>query len=511
MIEVDEILYRWSKGLNERKIAQSLGISRNTVRKVLFQAKSQGLNLDCREASENGTLKDLFDRLYKKKSIKGPAEAYFSRHHGQIEEWLSTPHMTVTQMARLFKDQDGRVSETSLRRYIHKYIPSLPSSTLHLVTTPGQQAQVDFGYAGLMKDPISQKMRKAYAFVMTLSHSRYRFVRFVFRQDSKSWVDCHIRAFHFFGGVTLTVMIDNLKAGIIKPDIYDPVLNRTYGELEKHYGFVCDPTKVRVPKHKGKVERSITLIRQQVISGKVFKDIEEANAYALQWCRHEIGMRPSRTTGQAPWDLFIKEEKALLKPLPSEDYEYATWQELKVHRDHHIVFEGSFYSLPTQYIGTMVWVRASHRMVDIYANHQRIKQHVRSYRRGQWVTDRQDYPKYARAFLERDKAWCLEQGRCGGPSTYQFLSQVLEKPGVINQRKAQAVLRLAEKYGSGRLEAACARSIIFENYSYRSLKGILTQGLDKRLVQEDCRTPLPKQGSYLRQRHDLQPIQGVCL
>ena len=514
MVEIDEILYRWLKGISERKIAQSLGVSRNTVKKIVFQAKAAGLKRTSEQAEAEEKIGALWNLLYDKKKPSGGAQAYIASHHEQVMAWLSAPHMTVNQMVRLFKEQGHAVSETSLRRYIRKHIPSLPSSTVHLQTVPGHQAQVDFGYAGLMKDPVSQKMRKAHAFIMTLSHSRHRFVGFVFRQDAKSWIDCHIRAFHFFGGVPATVMIDNLKSGVTTADFYDPVLNRTYGELERHYGFVCDPTKVRTPEHKGKVERSVTIVRQQVIAGRAFKDIEEANAYALQWCRHEIGTRPSRTTGQAPWESFIQEEKNFLKPLPAQDYEYATWQELKVHRDHHIVFEGSFYSVQTQYIGAMVWVRASQRMVDIYVNHQRIKRHIRACNRGQWVTDPQDYPKGAKAFLEKDKAYCLEQGRLIGTSAYQFLSQVLEKPGLVNQRRAQAILRLAGKYGVQRLEAACQRAISFENYTYRSLKGILAQGLDGQPLQEDrtARTTLPEQTSYLRGQHEFQPVcQGASL
>ena len=511
MIEVDEILYRWLKGMSERRISGSLGISRMTVRKILSQARQLGLK-DIPQDADFAQLKSCLFELRQGTKVSSPAQDYLKVHHEQIESWLLLPYMTVTQMIRLFVEQGNKVSETSLRRYIRKYFPSLPDSTVHLKTIAGRQAQVDFASVGLMKDSLSQKMRKAYAFIMTLSHSRYRFVRFVFKQDVKTWIDCHIRAFHFFGGVPETVMPDNLKSGVITPDFYDPILNRAYGELEKHYGFVCDPTKIRMPQHKGKVERSVTIVRQQVLAGRIFKDIEDANVHTLHWCRHEIALRPTRTTGRSPWEMFIQEEKALLKPLPFEDYECPTWQELKVHRDHHVVFEGSFYSVATQYIGKMVWVRASERMVEIYLDHQKIKTHIRAHSRGQWITDPQDYPKHARAFLEKDKDYCLEQAKLIGSSTYQFLSRVLKQPSLLHQRKAQAILRLEEKYGSQRLEAACQRAISFENHSYRSLKGILAQGLEIQEVQtaREIKSCLLTQASYLRERHEFQPLmQGV--
>jgi transposase len=445
---------------------------------------------------------------HQKESSAGVVQAYLSSQHEQISQWREMPYMTVTQMVRLFQEQGQRISETSLRRYLAKHFPTLPSATVHLETVPGRQAQGDFFYAGMMMDPLTQKVRKAYGFIMTLSHSRHRFVRFVFRQDVETWIDCHIRAFHFFGGVPETIMLDNLKAGVVKADIYDPLFNRSYGELERHYGFVCDPNKVRTAQHKGKVERSVTIVRQQVLAGRSFKDSEEANTAALTWCRHEIATKVTRTTGRTPWDLFEKEEKACLKPLPATDYECALWQHLKVHRDHHVVFEGSYYSVPTQYIGQIVWLRASKRMVEIYLEHQKIKTHVRAKTRGQWVTDPQDYPQSKQEFLLKDKEVCLKQAQDIGPFTVQFLDRLLKVPTMLGQRKAQAILRLASYYGEARLEAACQRFLSFDNYAYRSVKKILAHGYHEERGIPIQPPILDHQTSYLRPVHELVPVQG---
>lgn len=429
MIEVDEVLYRWQKGMSERSIARSLGIARMTIRKIIFQARATGLQ----ESSDSEDIARVHLALCQMRRIKkgkSPVRESLKEYHEKISSWLEIPHMTVTQMAKLLKEENKVVSENTLRRYIQQHFPPLPKSTIHLETKPGQQGQVDFACVGLMQDPVREKLRKAYAFILTLSHSRYRFVRFVFKQDIPTWIDCHIRAFHFFGGIPLTLMPDNLKSGIDKADLYDPVVNRAYGELERHYGFVCDPTKVRTPRHKGKVERSVSLVRQQILAGRSFKDIEEANAYALQWCRYEIGLKPSRTTGQAPWEKFVQEEKETLLPLPEKDYVCPLWQGAKAHRDHHVVFEGSFYSVPNQYIGQDLWIRASERLVEIYLDTLKIKTHIRSYIRGQWVTDPQDYPKEARLFLQGDESHCLGQAREIGASTYNFLTQLFKSPAL---------------------------------------------------------------------------------
>ncbi len=519
MVEVEEVLYRWLKGMSKRKIAASLGISRHTVKKLILQAEQAGLK---QESSVN-ELEALRPTLVSLRARNGSgsgggdggssssgggiAQAYLASQHLQIEHWRQLPHMTVTQMVRLFQDKGDRVSETSLRRYIKKHFPSLPASTVHLETVPGQQAQVDFGYVGLMVDPLVQKLRKAYAFIMTLSHSRYRFVRFVFRQDVATWVDCHIRAFHFFGGVPQTVMLDNLKAGVLKADIYDPVFSLTDSALERQNYFVCYPDKVRVDRHKDKVERSVQPVRQQVLAGKNYQDIEEANTAALHWCRHEIAGRVTRTTGHTPWELFDTQEKPCLKPLPSTDYECALWQELRVHRDHHVVFDGSYYSLPTQYIGQTVWLRATARMVELYINHQKVKAHVRSQSRGQWITDQQDYTKGQQIFLSQDKEQCLQQAKQIGPFTTQFLEKVLTGPTMIGQRKAQAILRLADTYDRSRVESACQRSVGFGNYTYRSLKKILAHNYAEPHDQPGP-APLRKETSYIRSSHEFAPLHG---
>ena len=152
---------------------------------------------------------------------------------------------------------------------------------------------------------------------------------------------------------------------MIKPNIYDPTLNRVYADLERHYGFIADPAKVRTPQHKGVVERNIRTVKEQVIAGRGHKDIHEANQYALQWCRQEIAHRVVRTTGRTPWDLFTSEDKPALLPLPDKPFDNPHWQEAKVHKDQHIVYKGSFYSLPYSFVGESVWVRGTHRFIQV--------------------------------------------------------------------------------------------------------------------------------------------------
>jgi hypothetical protein len=219
MIEISEILYRWVKGTSVRSISRSLGVSRNTLKEILKAAKYHGLNPVVSSNEDIADVAKIITLSRRKKIRPNDTEIKISPWHDQLSIWNEQSNMTITQMIRLLSEKGFDISDTSLRRYFNKHFTKPKDITIHLETIPGKQAQVDYGYVGMLLDPVSNKLRKAYAFIMTLSHSRYRFVYFVFRQDVATWIDCHVRSFNFFGGVVETVLLDNLKAGVLKPNI----------------------------------------------------------------------------------------------------------------------------------------------------------------------------------------------------------------------------------------------------------------------------------------------------
>ena len=500
MIEISEILYRWTKQMPKKRIAKSLGMSINTIRKVIRKvirkAESLGMQQTEKDLNKISAISEKIKvKFVNKKNTT--AQSAIAIYHDQIRLWHSQRDMTITQMQRLLKEQNFSVSYSSLMRYVSKHFPKTYTSTVVLHTPPGKEAQVDFGYVGHMFDPVMQRLRKAYAFVMTLSYSRYRFVRFVFKQDSPTWIDCHIRAFEFFGGVPETVILDNLKSGVIKPHIYDPTINKAYAELERYYGFVIDPTKIATPTHKGKVERSIPIVRQQLIAGREYSSIVEANEKSLSWCRYEIAHRVTRTTGETPWARFTRDEKSKLLDLPVKPYECPIWQSGIVHKDHHVVVAGSFYSVPTNYIGRTVWIRVGNEDVQIFFNDTCIKIHAKSKTTGSWVTDSRDYPEKARAFIELDKKTCQKKAKALGEKVYAFIEPLLSPFSRTQQRKALAIFRLADQYGGSRLNKACGRALLFENNEIGCLTRILEKSLEAQSVQSDHQK-IDLDGAFLR-------------
>jgi len=476
MIEFDEVFFRFQQGQNVSQIARALGQARDTVRKYLRRGIEAGLTVGGDESQRHRVRAAVHATLVRPEATPPRAsEQLLQPYAEQIGRWLGEEDMTVKQIWRLLRERGVAVGHTSVKRFVRRHIePPVPRVTVRLETPPGRQAQVDFGRAKLH---LGDERRLRWAFVMALSHSRHRFVRFVERQDTATWIDCHVRAFEFFGGVPETVLLDNLKPGVVKPDLYDPTVNRAYGELERHYGFVVDPTRVAKPEHKGKIERSMPTIRQQLVAGRHYADLAAANEAALRWCRDGVGREVHGTTQEAPLVRFERDEQAALKPLPATAFERPTWAELKVHPDHHVVFERSYYSVPTRFVGRSVWVKGTRHLVEIYCDETLIKTHPRATRRGTRVTDENDYPEAAKAHLFAHPVYCRTKAAHYGPNTGRFVETILASHALVHLRKAQAVLRLGEKYGARRMEEACAYLLHFETTEIRRLQRILEKGV----------------------------------
>ncbi len=504
MPTIREVLYQSTKNISIRNIAKAFNMSKTTVKKYLNIATKYGYTSKINDEDLQEIAVKVEDSLYNnKENKKAVAMTLLLTHKDQIRTWLSEPSMTHSQIQRLLGKEDVAVSRRSISRFIQSHFPELPKYTIHIITEPGKEAQVDFGYVGMMKDQ-SGKLRKTYIFVMTLSHSRYRYVEFASSQNQLTWAQLHINAFQFFGGVPAIVVLDNLKSGVIKPNIYDPTLNETYSELSRFFGFAIDPTKVYMPEHKGKVERSIRIVREQLLAGRLYEDVSIANTEARKWCQDEISHRVCSSTGAKPIDIFKSEEKDKLIHLPLSSFDMPEWTVGKVHKDHHFVVKGNFYSVPTKYIGKEINIRIGLKTISAYYKYKIIKTHPRNYGKGQWITDQKDYPESALYYLENTPAVCLEAAKSIGEATYQIIETTV-KPGTrIGLRKAQAILRLADKYSKERLEQACARAISYDNYCHKTLVNILASGIDKQNTAKSLLTVNDNIGdsAYLRKQEE---------
>jgi transposase len=497
MNEVAETIYQWHKGMKIQHISQSLNLDRKTVRKYVGMARSLGIAQGGPLPDEQELVSRLKDRQLQEAAYETPALDRVAEYRDEIKDLLEDREMTAKQVWRLLKEKRHiDVGYTTIKRYLRsEFSYGRTKATVRIETPPGEEAQVDYGYAGLMYDPEAQKRRKTWAFIMTLSSSRHKFVRFVFHQDTGMRLDCHERAFAFFGGVPKRIILDNLKSGVMKPDIYDPTLNRAYADMERFYGFVADPAKVAMAQHKGKVERAVPVVRKHLLAGRTFADIAEANERALRWRKDEIGMEVHGATKNKPYPTFLTDERPHLMPLPPAPFERPLWKECAVHPDHHIVFDKSYYSLPTRYIGKKAWVKGTAKTTEIFLNQERIKVHLRSHVPGRWVTDQSDYPPEKLAFLMATPTWCRKKAAEFGLHTEALITAILKENAMRNLRKAQALLRLAEKYAN--FEKIAERALSYGATRYRTIKAMLEKELSDE--QPTGRAPLSDLGQrFLR-------------
>jgi len=410
-------------------------------------------------------------------------------------------------LQHLQQDHGYGGSYGSVWRFVHQLEPSPPDVTVRIETPPGEDAQVDFGYAGWLFDPDTEKRRKSWAFVMTLCWSRHQYVELVFDQTVDTWLRLHEHAFSFFGGVPHRVVLDNLKAAIIKACVEDPTVQRSYRELAEHYGFRIAPCRPGKPEHKGKVENGVHYVKRNFLSGQDLSDIHQANEKVLVWVEKTAGQRIHGTTKEKPWVRFSEVEQDALLPLPATSFDRAVWKQATLHRDCHIVFEQSYYSAPYRLVGERLWVRGGLTSVCIFSEYTLVAIHPRAKHPGERHTLLDHLPPDKADGLRHTRAYCAQKAQQIGPHTEQVVSRLLEERPVDRLPMVHRILRLEQTYGGDRLEQACARALHFDDVTARTIRGILEKGLET-IALPLWTLPGPKTACFARSSEELLPGGG---
>lgn len=503
MRDIAEILDHWQAGRSIRGISGSLGASRPAIRKYIRLASAHGYHPGGPPPAQGwqAFLKEVAPELFNP-ALGSAIFAELRVHHETIRESLL--HTTVmTSWQRLREDPGISVSYSSFYRYVRKYLPEclepMPITVRREDPPAGEEAQIDYGYLGLWPDPATGKKRRLWVFVMILSHSRHMFAQAVWRMDQTSWLDSHIAAFDFLGGVPRRLVLDNLATGVLKADLYDPLMNRGYAEMASYYGVLLDPARAAKPKDKPRVERMVPYIRSSFWAGRTFASVDEINRELRMWCLRTAGLRIHGTTRQKPFEVFREIEQAVLRPLPPEPFEIAIWSKAKVGRDCYVWAGGGWYTVPYRYYGKEIMIKLTPQMVQVYHEGELIKTHVRV---GKWKrgTDWDDFPPEKAAFFRRTPDWCRQKARKLGEEVHRTVGALLDDHALYHLRQVHAIIRLEEKYGQDRLNAACGRANAFGDPAYRTVKNILERNLDRREWEE----PAPvNAGAFLRGPQEL--------
>ncbi|MEB3421562.1 IS21 family transposase [Salipiger marinus] len=361
----------------------------------------------------------------------------------------------------------------------------------------GAVMQTDYaGHTFPITDPATGAVHRAQIFVAVLGASSYTFAWASLTQTLPDWIEAQVRALKFFGGVPKAIVCDNLKAAVAKPLWFEPSITKTFADMAAHYDTTILPTRPRKPRDKGKVEGAVLIVERWILArlrNMQFFSVEALNA-AIAELLVDLNDRPMRRIDRSRRDLFEEIERPALSTLPPEAFEYAEWKQAKVHPDYHIDVLHSFYSVPHRLIGKRVDVRLTHRMVEIFHNHERVALHTRRGTRGGHSTVREHMPKaHQRHGGMTPEYLILRAGRVGHHVAVLVERLMRDRPHPEQgYRSALGVLNLERRFGRDRLVAACDRALTYNTVSYASVQSILATGLDKAVAEPAPVPPTPR-------------------
>jgi len=492
MWEVLDVLKRIHRGEGRRQVARATGRSRKTIGRYVAIATDLGWAAGVHEPDEQLAAEVLAKLRPGPRDPVAVCEDALEPFADEIRKWLA-PHdgykrgLRLTKVHTLLKRRKVEVSYSALYRYARKHLGfGASASTVRVADVePGDVAEVDFGRLGVVDDPETGRRRVLHALIVTLAFSRHQFVHVTHSQKLEDLIDGLEGAWAFFGGVPARVIIDNLKAAVIKADRYEPTFQRTFNEYAQHRGFAIDAAVVRHPTGKPHVERQVPYVRDNFFRGEQWLGRDHVQREVEKWCLSTAGARIHGTTRKQPLVQFEAFERAALRPFTGDRFDTPQWAEPKVHPDHHVRFGYALYSVPHQHNGQptkgkQVTVRGDGRLVRIYLRGELIKTHPTQPAGGKH-TDFADYPPEKTAYAMRDANFIIGKAKQRGPSVGSLAQQLLggDFPWA-RLRQAQALLRLCDKYGSERVDAACRRALGFDLINVKRVERIVIQALEAR-------------------------------
>jgi transposase len=476
-----------------RRIEQETGVRRETAGAYL---KAAGITIDppgwrrrsaskpaiqvatdsepAKPANGVGVTSDFIPPFSEKTPLPLPAsdlsESSCEPFREAIELGLSRGRNAMAIWQDLVNDHGFSGAYNTVKRFVVKLRGSKqPEAVGIILTGPGEEAQVDYGEGPMVRDPQTGKYRRTRLFVMILGYSRKAVRLLTFRSSTRTWAELHETAFRRLGGSCRIVVLDNLKEGVLTPDVYDPTLNPLFKDVLAHYDVVALPCRVRDPDRKGKVESGVAHAQKTPLKGMRFETLEEAQAYLDNWESRWADTRIHGTTKRQVAAMFA-EEKPFLLPLPLEPFRYYQYGERVVHLDGCVEVEAAYYSTPPGWIGKLVNVQwdALHVRILDPKTHQLLREHVRQ-QRGRHRIEPGDNPKKTPFTTVQ----LLARAARAGSNIGAFCHQIHHHEGELGIRHILGVLSLAKKFGPDATEDACVAALELRVYEYRFIRRYL--------------------------------------
>jgi transposase len=472
--KIEEVRRLLGLGLTERKIARALGVSRNTVAKV---RAGEAAPVDASAATGPEWVERVDWERLNRECRSGSASLYV------IWEELSESGAVPVLYPGFWKHYKKRFPEHRI--------------SMHRVFEPGARIEIDYCDGIEIYDPLTGEIKKTQLFVGVLCCSRYVYAEFTHTQKSQDFLSSHVRMFEAFQGVAQVLSPDNLKSAVSKAHRYDPELNPAYTRLAEHYGVGIVPARVRAPKDKAIVERTVQIFQRWFYARmrhRTFTSLTELNKVLREYIKI-FHAKKHRIFGKSRQEMF-ESEKNSLRPLPEHPYQVATHKVAKLHPDCHLVFDGNFYSAPERYRGHALDVWATESLVEISKNGELLAAHQRSRTQRRYVTQKSHYPEAMRAYADTTVQQLLKLARRIGPHTFELANELLSGETPLRHlRRVQGIIRLGLQYDHQKLEEACSTANQLGQQTYLFVE----RRLKLRLKQREKEQPISRQpNTHLR-------------
>jgi transposase len=486
-------------GWSLRRIEQATGVRRETVSGYLRVAgvavRGRGRpRADTPGAPSDATAKPAISSpgvSTDSPPSRAPSASACATYRDLIDEALGRGRNARAIWQDLVDDHGFTAGYASVRRFVrHVRGASTPEARVVIVTAAGEEAQVDYGDGPMVRPPGGGKHRRTRLFVLTLGCSRKAVYLLTWQSSAQIWATLHEQAFRRLGGAPRVLVLDNLREGVLTPDVYDPTINPLYRDVLAHYGVTALPCRVRDPDRKGKVERSVGHAKQTPLKGQRFESLEAAQAYLDRWTTHWADTRIHGTTKRQVAVMFA-EEQPVLQPLPVTPFRYYRYGTRTVHLDGCVEVEAAYYSAPPGWIGQRVQVQWTDGIVRLLTlDGQLLREHVRGPRGHHRIADADRPAKTPGTTLA-----LLARARHVGVSLHAICTYIHTHEGAGGTRRILGALALTKRYGPVAVEDAAKAALELRVPTYRFLRRYLERRPPLTLRQVD---PLIRQLTVYR-------------
>jgi transposase len=482
--KIKEVLrLKYDCNLSDRQIARSCQVSRSTIADYIMKAKAAGLSWP--EASEL-TDTQLEERLFPVKRIP----AFFKRPEPDYEHIYNELrtyrklNLTLIQLWLEYKEAHPDGYQYSQFCELYRRWRSKLDYVMRQEHRAGEKVFIDYCDGLSILDISTGELVPTQLFVAVWGASSYTYGEASLSQTLPDWIGAHRRAMEYYVCVPRVLVPDNLKSGVNRACRYEPEMNPTYADMAEHYGCAVVPARPRKPRDKAKVEVGVQVAQRWILAvlrHRTFYSLAELNA-AIRECLERLNNRPMKKLGKSRRELFETIDRPNALPLPARPYEYAEWYKAKVNLDYHIEVDRHYYSVPFRLLREKVDVRLTAGTVEVFRKGERVAAHARSYIRGQYTTLKEHMPPEHRAYAEWSPSRFIKWAAKTGDATAQVVEKILATRSYPEQgyRACLGIIRLGRHYEPERVEAAAERALKYNACSYRSMKAILSTGLDRR-------------------------------